>query len=341
MNILLISNIYPSKDYPSYGTFVKSIHDLYLKNGEEVTLVRYKKEKSGKLTNYMKFFSEMKDALRKKDYDIVNVHYPSHSAPTLLRHLPKDAVLLTTLHGTDALPLTTTQKLLNPWTRRVLKRSNLIVVSSEDYKRRIIDRYGLDPEKIVVCPPGALPEHKDVPVEVKKPAVGFVGRLIREKGVFEIYDGVEELRKDVPLELIYVGEGRDEKELKEYAKNARFIGAVAREELFSYYEQLDLLIFPTKLDESLGWVAVEAFEAGTPVLATKRGALTYLIEDGKNGYHIEADGKDIKEKLEKYFSLSKEDKETMREEAKRSSIPFKEETVRKTLKDIIERVSYE
>lgn len=48
--ILLISNLYPSEDYPSYGTFVRTIYQNYKDLGYSVDLVVLNKKKRRKQT---------------------------------------------------------------------------------------------------------------------------------------------------------------------------------------------------------------------------------------------------------------------------------------------------
>ena len=47
-----------------------------------------------------------------------------------------------------------------------------------------------------------------------------------------------------------------------------------------------MLIFPSKWYETFGRVAVEAFAAGTPVIAANLGAIAELVEHGRTGLHF-------------------------------------------------------
>jgi glycosyltransferase involved in cell wall biosynthesis len=47
------------------------------------------------------------------------------------------------------------------------------------------------------------------------------------------------------------------------------------------------LIFPSKWYETFGRVAVEAFAKGTPVIASKIGAIAELVEDRRTGLHFQ------------------------------------------------------
>lgn len=47
---------------------------------------------------------------------------------------------------------------------------------------------------------------------------------------------------------------------------------------------MDLFVFPTQLEESLGLVGLEAMACGVPVIGSCIGGLTDYIEEGTNGF---------------------------------------------------------
>ena len=50
---------------------------------------------------------------------------------------------------------------------------------------------------------------------------------------------------------------------------------------------MDLFVFPTQLEESLGLVGLEAMACGVPVIGSCIGGLTDYIEEGTNGFFFE------------------------------------------------------
>ncbi len=66
------------------------------------------------------------------------------------------------------------------------------------------------------------------------------------------------------------------------AASLRFIGRVDQKELPSYYSAADLLVLPSAY-ESFGMAALEAMACGTPVVATRVGAMEEIIRSGSNG----------------------------------------------------------
>ena len=51
-----------------------------------------------------------------------------------------------------------------------------------------------------------------------------------------------------------------------------------------YYKQVDCLIFPTQLQESLGLVGIEALSCGCPVIGSNIGCLPEYIKHSNNGF---------------------------------------------------------
>ncbi len=121
----------------------------------------------------------------------------------------------------------------------------------------------------------------------------FVGRLIREKGVFDLLEAYANVKPALRAQvgLVLVGEGSERRELEDRASKIeagtiRFLGFVHREELAEIYALSDGLIFPTHSDP-WGLVVNEAMACGRPVIATTvAGCSPDLVEDRWNGFVV-------------------------------------------------------
>lgn len=118
----------------------------------------------------------------------------------------------------------------------------------------------------------------------------FVGRLVPEKGVFDLIDAygamAPELRER--LSLILVGDGAARPELERRAAaispaSVRFAGFAQREQLAGYYALAEAFVFPTHSDP-WGLVVNEAMACGLPVITSSAaGCAADLVEDHWNG----------------------------------------------------------
>ena len=113
----------------------------------------------------------------------------------------------------------------------------------------------------------------------------YAGRLDPEKGL----DTLLEAFRDVPGELVLVGDGGDEQRLRALAGDrVRFEGAKDRDELVDFYRDADVFVLPSR-SEPWGMVLNEAAAAGLPLVATEEsGAAHDLIEEGVNGFRVPA-----------------------------------------------------
>jgi len=118
----------------------------------------------------------------------------------------------------------------------------------------------------------------------------FVGRLVREKGVFELLSAYSNLDENLRAEigLVFVGDGESRRQLEELAISIsrgiiKFAGFAQREHLGAYYGLAEMLILPTYTD-TWGMVVNEAMACGLPVLVSRvAGCATDLVRENWNG----------------------------------------------------------
>jgi glycosyltransferase involved in cell wall biosynthesis len=118
----------------------------------------------------------------------------------------------------------------------------------------------------------------------------FVGRLVREKGVFDLLEAYGKLTPELraAVGLVLVGGGSARADLVRRAGvikpgQIQFSGFVHREHLASYYGLAEVFVFPSHTDP-WGLVVNEAMACGLPVIASDAAGCTAdLIEDNWNG----------------------------------------------------------
>lgn len=119
----------------------------------------------------------------------------------------------------------------------------------------------------------------------------YFGRIIGEKGVDRIIDAAKDIR-GYPIKI--VGDGPDEPALRERVRregvsNVEFLGPKWGAELDPILSRAAFVIVPSLWHENFPYVINQAFAFGRPVIGSRRGGITELVEHGRRGLIFEPD----------------------------------------------------
>jgi L-malate glycosyltransferase len=328
MKVLVISNMYPNKKNPSYGVFVKNFVIDLKKNSTKVDLVAIKGKEINlflKLIHYVRFLIISMIKLMYGNYDLIYVHYISHSIIPLilLRPLIRKPYILNA-HGEDVLLNKPIEKIIDRWSRKTILTASLIVVPSNHYRNILLNRYGNI--RVFTSPSGGFNNKIFYPYEYKTKkqelfTIGFISRIEKGKGWKTLLQTMRILNdKSIKIKLQIIGIGSEthllENEIKRKNLNSivHFLGPKKQAELGKYYRKFDLFIFPTELDESLGLVGIESMACGTPVIGSNIPSINSYLEHEVNGLLFEpGNSEDLADKILFYMDLPIERKKTMHE----------------------------
>lgn len=167
----------------------------------------------------------------------------------------------------------------------------------------------------------------------------FVGRLSPEKGIETLIKAWRCLDGSIPLKI--VGDGPMAPVVERAAANhpaIEWFGALPSEAVHALMGDAAFLVLPSRCYETFGRVIVEAYAKGTPVIASRRGAMAELVHDGRTGLHFEpGDPVDLAEKARRILA-DPPDLKRMRQAARREFAQnFTAESNHETLKRIYER----
>ena len=126
------------------------------------------------------------------------------------------------------------------------------------------------------------------------PLVMYIGRISKEKDLERLNNVMVLVRKQVPgARLGIVGGGPYLQKLQESFDPSftTFTGYLSGEELASAFASGDVFVFPSAT-ETLGLVALESFASAVPVVGTNAGGIPFVIDEGRTGHLIPADGFD-------------------------------------------------
>lgn len=122
----------------------------------------------------------------------------------------------------------------------------------------------------------------------------FVGRLVKEKGIYELLGAFGPLAKDGPqVKLALVGHAPRERRIRRKLRaeglenRVIMVGGVPAAEIASYLNATDLFVFPS-FNEGLPNVIKEACSCALPIVATNVGGIPEIVKDGVNGLLVPA-----------------------------------------------------
>jgi glycosyltransferase involved in cell wall biosynthesis len=151
----------------------------------------------------------------------------------------------------------------------------------------VIPQLGVDPDFFKADSAGGI-RHG---LSLSGPIVGFVGRLVPEKGIFVLVEALARLA-DLPWSMLVVGDGPSREDLRARAEahglahRLTWVSSVPHQEVPRYLQAMDVLVLAsltgTAWKEQFGHVLIEAMACGVPVVGSDSGAIPEVI--GEAGF---------------------------------------------------------
>ncbi|MGM9949308.1 MAG: glycosyltransferase [Lysinibacillus sp.] len=299
--LLIISNMYPSKEHLSFGIFVKNQVEALRKSGVDVLVAANDNPATGKKNTMMKYgkwaMRTLSTAFRhRKSISVTHAHYvfPSGVFSLLLKKLFKIPYIVTA-HGGDIERMAKKSERIRSWTELILQESDHVIAVGPVLAQQIENDFHIPKEKITVCSMGVNrqvfhPGDKSA----ARAAVGleqdafiylFVGNVIKQKGIEELLVAFEKVQAeaDRKVKLVIIGSRRDTAFIESIQPfvdaDVQFVDPQPQTELVKWFQASDVFVLPSHL-EGFGLVALEAIASGTPVIASRVGGLVSLLGDG-------------------------------------------------------------
>ncbi|MDY0095600.1 MAG: glycosyltransferase family 4 protein, partial [Candidatus Vecturithrix sp.] len=187
-------------------------------------------------------------------------------------------------------------KILTPFLNILWRNADFLVANSDGLCKMATQVFPNLP--ISVIPNGVDTHrftngHRRIPAPVVR--ILFVSRLIRRKGLQYLIAAIPEIAKQVhsPFVIKIVGDGPDKEEFLQQVHNqgieeyVRFYGYVDHANLPQSYLDADIFVLPS-LAEGMPNVVLEAMGSGLPVVATRVPGSEELVQDGDNGFLVDA-----------------------------------------------------
>lgn len=339
--------MYPSSQFPYYGTFVKEMEDALIKT-QSVEIERIVITKSQnyiiKAVSYLTFFSRvvLTLGLFGKKYDVVHAHFLNHTLiPFFFLNKSNMSKWVFNGHGSDVFPEKKRGDVLGKVSKWAIRKADSVVVPSEYFKKEVVKKFSLNPNTVFISPSGGV----DVTlfrgiraIDPSRKVVGFLGRIEENKGINLFLDAIS-LSKTKGIKAKIAGTGEMVHQLNDRIKQDRrlpttkYLGAIAKSEVPQFFDDIDLFLFLSdRKGESLGLTALEALAASCPVLALDRGAVRDFVLHDENGYLVpQKDPQQIAKWVDHFFSLDQQQTEKMKNKAYSVALKYDSASIGKDL----------
>lgn len=252
--------------------------------------------------------------VRVKNADIVLCGHAHHTLmiPCWLNWRIRNVPFGVFAHGLDVLRA---QSMSHRKVFNSLLCSATVVIANSQSTAGIVQKVGVDPNKIFVVNPGIDSERLRSKTTAKtirqqfgltdKRIILSVGRLVERKGHDVVLKALPQVLQEIPeAHYLIVGSGTNETKLKILAKNLHvennvtFVGQIQDDELGAFYAASDVFVMisreiPEKGDmEGFGIVYLEANSFGKPVIAGRSGGVEDAVIDGINGLLVDPNNPD-------------------------------------------------
>ena len=263
----------------------------------------------GHLDDFFKELEKFRDR-ESVDYDLIHSHYwlsgrvgswaqERWKVPHVFMFHTVGAVKNSTV-GSEKEP-----ELRTAIEKNLAKKCDRILVATDKERGHLVQHYGACTETIGVVPCGVnLDLFRPLDKSAARRQLGFahnesvvlfVGRFAPLKGIDRLLEAMAHLKHHQRLRLVIVGgDGNSTPESQRLQELSRelsiqdfvtFAGRVEQYRLPPYYSAADVLVVPSHY-ESFGLVALESLASGTPVVATKVGAMESILREGETGHMV-------------------------------------------------------
>jgi glycosyltransferase involved in cell wall biosynthesis len=263
------------------------------------------------ISNVIRAFRSLRKVITATHYDLIIAHMPLAAgiARIIAKTYSRKSKVIYLSHGFAFAPhqffikwlyLFIVEWLLGKITDAVF------VINNRDYKMarktRILSRVemirqipgmGVDIERFAPLQNGYRRfSWESCGIEKRRKVILFAGRMIMEKGIFDLLDAARLLR-DRNYAFVLVGDGPMYKAACKYVKSHDLVKQVfllgwqSRNEMEDYMRHCDVFVLPTYYCEGLPVTILEAMASAKPVIATHQRGCEDEVIDGTTGFLVE------------------------------------------------------
>ncbi|MGD0976858.1 MAG: glycosyltransferase [Minisyncoccia bacterium] len=185
----------------------------------------------------------------------------------------------------------------------------IILNNQKDYQQ--VEKFGIKPRGLIIVVPNGLDVYK-MDFLLKEEArlklyqkisgksggifqakiiIGTIANFYPTKGLEYLVETAEFFKNDPDMAFVIIGDGPERENLKFKIKNLKLenkvflVGQIS--DAYRYLPAFDIFVLPS-VKEGFPWALIEAMAAKLPVITTDVGAVSEIIESGKNGIIVPA-----------------------------------------------------
>lgn len=135
----------------------------------------------------------------------------------------------------------------------------------------------------------------------------FISRIMKEKGIEQYLYAAHVLKEKYPWAMFHICgfcEQAYESTIDEYSRNGIVINHGMVDDVREVLKLCHCLVLPSYYPEGLSNVLLESAASGRAIITTNRPGCKEVIDDGINGYVVQAqDNEDVLQKMERFINL--------------------------------------
>lgn len=287
-----------------YFEFDPEIVSEFEKAGAVVSLLALNRK-----SNFVKIISRLKEEIRSIKPDVVHVQYMAPGAlPIVAARLAGVKKIFATVHQPYTLShgkisrvilrivahLTTKFISVSQNAEKSWFGTSTLFDSSKSLKsqpKHFTIHNGIDTDRInaIISRANVNTLRNELNIGDDIPLIGALSRIRHEKGIDLLVEAFYQLvQEGVRAQLLIVGSGQDEDNLKDKIKewrigsSVRFYGRANWDEAMQLMSLMDIVVVPSRF-EGFGLSAAEAMAAGKPVIASDTSGLSEIVSDNETG----------------------------------------------------------
>ena len=171
--------------------------------------------------------------------------------------------------------------------KRGMEAADKVITVSNLTRRIVIERYGIDPDKVVTVHNAVEPKDKkpsETEKQVKEKVVTFLGRITFQKGPEYFVEAANKiLRRDNNVRFVMAGTGDLLHRMVMRVAQLRighkfhFTGFLKGDDVDQMFAMTDVFVMPS-ISEPFGIVPLEAMRSNVPVVISKQSGVSEILK---------------------------------------------------------------